>query len=173
MHQSEDVPGGERLLAQGDARGATNLPPNCVPPPADQWSSLCYTVGPCWLSILYIVVNPKLQIYPSPTPTFPLWDCYLTILVINVDFFFQRRLRHVPQSQELEVVDPGLCGYKASIFPARAAPWPCRPGLSRQWPLLPMFLPPTLNSTPTRLLERISSGTSPGPGTEYKCSVSD
>ena len=28
--------------------------------------SLCYTVGPWWLSILYIVINPKLLIYPSP-----------------------------------------------------------------------------------------------------------
>ena len=36
------------------------------------YSSLCYTVGPCCLSILYIVVcalaNPKLPIYPSPAP---------------------------------------------------------------------------------------------------------
>ena len=35
-----------------------------------EYSCLCYTVGPCWLSILYIVVcisvNPKLLIYPSP-----------------------------------------------------------------------------------------------------------
>ena len=32
-------------------------------------SSLCYTVGPFWLSILYIavsVINPKLLIYPAP-----------------------------------------------------------------------------------------------------------
>ena len=38
-----------------------------------EYSSLCYTVGPCCLSILDILVsvNPKLLIYPSPT-TFPL-----------------------------------------------------------------------------------------------------
>ena len=37
-------------------------------------SPLCYTIGSCWLSILYIIVcvyvNPKLLIYPSP-PCFP------------------------------------------------------------------------------------------------------
>ena len=34
-------------------------------------SSLCYTVGPCWLSILNIAVcnvSPKLPNYPSPLP---------------------------------------------------------------------------------------------------------
>ena len=35
------------------------------------YSSLCYTVGSCWLFILYIVVyvHPKLIIYPSSTPS--------------------------------------------------------------------------------------------------------
>ena len=40
-----------------------------------EYSSLCYTVGPCWLSVLYttcISINPKLQICPSFT-CFPLW----------------------------------------------------------------------------------------------------
>ena len=40
-----------------------------------EYSSLCYIVGPCYLSVLYIVVssaNSKLLIYPSFTP-FPLW----------------------------------------------------------------------------------------------------
>ena len=34
-----------------------------------EYSSLCYTVGPCWLSILYIVmyVNHQILIYPSPS----------------------------------------------------------------------------------------------------------
>ena len=40
-----------------------------------EYSSLCYTVGPCYLSILYIVVcmsvHLNLVIYPPPTP-FPL-----------------------------------------------------------------------------------------------------
>ena len=38
-------------------------------------SFLCYSVGPCWLSILYIVcvyVNLKLLIYPSHHHPFPL-----------------------------------------------------------------------------------------------------
>ena len=38
-------------------------------------SSLCYTVGLSWLSILYIVVcvhvNPRLPTYPSPSPSPP------------------------------------------------------------------------------------------------------
>ena len=37
------------------------------------YRSLCYIVGPCWLSILYVVVhcvNPKLLIYPSPPSPF-------------------------------------------------------------------------------------------------------
>ena len=41
-----------------------------------EYGSLCYTVGPCCLSILYTVVlsaNPKLLIYPSLSP-FPLWE---------------------------------------------------------------------------------------------------
>ena len=47
------------------------------------YGSLCYTVGPCWLSIWYIVfcISWKLLIYPSPTP-FPLWwpyDCFLCL----------------------------------------------------------------------------------------------
>ena len=35
-----------------------------------EYQSLCYRVGPFWLSILYAVVyfNPKLLVYPSPTP---------------------------------------------------------------------------------------------------------
>ena len=40
-----------------------------------KYSCLCYTVGLCCLSILYIVVynvSPSLLIYPSPTP-FPFW----------------------------------------------------------------------------------------------------
>ena len=41
-----------------------------------EYSSLCYTVGPCCLSIFYIVVcvsaNPKLLIYTSPNPLSPL-----------------------------------------------------------------------------------------------------
>ena len=41
-----------------------------------EYSSLCYTVGPCCLSIFYIVVcvsaNPKLLIYSSPNPLSPL-----------------------------------------------------------------------------------------------------
>ena len=38
-----------------------------------EYSSLCYTVGPCWLSVLHIVVYMliNLLIYPSPPP-FPL-----------------------------------------------------------------------------------------------------
>ena len=41
-----------------------------------EYSSLCYTVGLCCLSILYIVlcmVNPKLLIYPSPLLCYALW----------------------------------------------------------------------------------------------------
>ena len=40
-----------------------------------EYSSLCCTVGPCWLSILYIVVcicesqTPNLSLHP--TPNFP------------------------------------------------------------------------------------------------------
>ena len=37
----------------------------------NEYSSLCYIVGPFWLSILYIVVyiiNSKFQIYTSPNP---------------------------------------------------------------------------------------------------------
>ena len=40
-----------------------------------QQRSLCYTVGPCWLSILNIAlcvhVSPKLAIYPFPHPSPP------------------------------------------------------------------------------------------------------
>ena len=39
-----------------------------------EYNSPCFTVGPCWLSISYIVVyiyvNPNLLIYPSPYPPF-------------------------------------------------------------------------------------------------------
>ena len=39
--------------------------------------SLCYTIGPCCLSILYIIVcvNPKLLIYPSPYQNVNLTGC--------------------------------------------------------------------------------------------------
>ena len=40
-----------------------------------EYSSLCHTVNPCCLSILYIVVlfvNPLHLAYPSPPP-YPLW----------------------------------------------------------------------------------------------------
>ena len=33
-----------------------------------EYSPLCYTVGPCCLSLLYIVVYIKFLIYPSPPP---------------------------------------------------------------------------------------------------------
>ena len=40
-------------------------------------SPLCYTIGPCWLSILHIqqclYVNSKLLVHPFPHHTFPLW----------------------------------------------------------------------------------------------------
>ena len=43
-----------------------------------EYSSLCYTVGPCWLSTLYIIVS---ICYPSHNPPFPLgkpkFVCYV------------------------------------------------------------------------------------------------
>ena len=36
-----------------------------------EYTSLCYAVGPCHLSIVNVVVsstNPQLQVHPSPTP---------------------------------------------------------------------------------------------------------
>ena len=42
-----------------------------------QYSSLCYTVGPCWQSTLSTVVrifNPKLLIYSSLPSLRPLWQ---------------------------------------------------------------------------------------------------
>ena len=55
------------------------------------YSSLCYIVGPCWLSILYVVVhyvNPKLLIYPSPSspfgnPKLIFYVCGSTVWYIN------------------------------------------------------------------------------------------
>ena len=44
-------------------------------------SSLCYTVGPCWLSILYIssvYVNPKVLIY------LPLFSPFVTISLFSM-----------------------------------------------------------------------------------------
>ena len=50
-------------------------------------SSLCYTVGPCWLFILYIVVcvNPNLPIYPSPP--FPLGNRSLFSTSVTLSLF--------------------------------------------------------------------------------------
>ena len=64
-----------------------------------QYSSLCYTVGPCCLSILYIIVcyhicyysllsaNPKLQIHHSPTFP-PPWQPQVCSLCLWVCFSF-------------------------------------------------------------------------------------
>ena len=51
-------------------------------------NSLCYTVGPCWLSILYraVFVNPTLPIYPS-SPSFP-YDNHVYFLSLWVCFCF-------------------------------------------------------------------------------------
>ena len=39
-----------------------------------EYSSLCYTVGPCWLSVLYILVCICQYQTPSlPPPTSPFW----------------------------------------------------------------------------------------------------
>ena len=49
-----------------------------------EYSSLCYTVSPCWLSILYIVcvfLKPKLLICPSPTISPLVTLCFLRLWV--------------------------------------------------------------------------------------------
>ena len=32
---------------------------------ATEYSSLCYTIGPCWIYFIHSSVNPSLMIYPS------------------------------------------------------------------------------------------------------------
>ena len=55
-----------------------------------EYSSLCYTVGPCWLFILYIecvYVNPNFLIYPSPHPLSPLVTVSLFSMSVSLFLF--------------------------------------------------------------------------------------
>ena len=55
-----------------------------------EYSFLCYMVGPCWLSILYIVVvyvNPKFLIYPphlSPLVTISLFSMSVRLFLFCI-----------------------------------------------------------------------------------------
>ena len=49
-----------------------------------EYSSLCYTVGPCCLSILYIA-NPKLPIHPPPT--LPHFRAATSMFFMSVNLF--------------------------------------------------------------------------------------
>ena len=65
----------------------------------EYWASfLCHTVGPCWWSVLYTVVyifvNPKFLIYPSP--------CISILITIN---FF------------LKFVNPFLFNWEVHLYP--------------------------------------------------------
>ena len=55
-----------------------------------EYSSLCYTVGPYYLSILYVIVwsaNPKLPIHLSPTSP-PPWQLQVCFIRLWVCFYF-------------------------------------------------------------------------------------
>ena len=58
--------------------------------PHIEYSFLCYMVGPCWLSILYIVVvyvNPKFLIYPphlSPLVTISLFSMSVRLFLFCI-----------------------------------------------------------------------------------------
>ena len=61
-----------------------------------EYSSVCYTVNPCFLPVLYIIVcifNSILQIYLSPPSfsllvTLRLFSMSVTLFVLYIDSFF-------------------------------------------------------------------------------------
>ena len=78
-------------------------------------SSLCYTIGPCWLSILYIVVcicqsqTPNLSLPPSPfgNHEFVSYACNFMLMI------FIHSQRELLKSES----SPFICWRKATSLP--------------------------------------------------------